>query len=50
VRLRNLADMEALIDREITSFFQHGGVGLKSTSAPRRPCMELLPSPKWYRN
>ena len=25
--------MEALIDREITSFFQHGGVGLKSTSA-----------------
>jgi hypothetical protein len=37
VKLRNLADMEALIDREITNFFQQGGVGLKSTSAYFRP-------------
>ena len=37
VKLHSLADMETLIDREITSFFQHGGVGLKSTSAYFRP-------------
>ncbi|HEY7617915.1 MAG TPA: hypothetical protein VH744_14000, partial [Terriglobales bacterium] len=37
VKLRNLADMEALIDREITKFFQQGGVGLKSTAAYFRP-------------
>ena len=37
VKLHNLADMEALIDREITKFFADGGVGLKSTSAYFRP-------------
>ena len=37
VKLRSLADMEGLIDREITNFFQRGGVGLKSTSAYFRP-------------
>jgi glucuronate isomerase len=37
VKLHSLADMEALIDREITNFFQRGGVGLKSTSAYYRP-------------
>jgi predicted TIM-barrel fold metal-dependent hydrolase len=37
VKLRGLADMEALIDREIAEFFQRGGVGLKSTSAYFRP-------------
>jgi hypothetical protein len=37
VKLRSLADMEALIDGEITNFFQRGGVGLKSTSAYFRP-------------
>ncbi|MBZ5623577.1 MAG: Ig domain-containing protein [Acidobacteriia bacterium] len=37
VKLSNLADMEALIDREITNFFERGGVGLKSTSAYFRP-------------
>jgi hypothetical protein len=37
VKLHSLADMEALIDGEITKFFQRGGVGLKSTSAYFRP-------------
>jgi len=37
VRLHSLTDMETLIDREITRFFERGGVGLKSTSAYFRP-------------
>jgi len=36
VKLRNLADMESFVDREITEFFRQG-VGLKSTAAYFRP-------------
>ena len=59
VKLRSLADMEVLIDREVANFFKRGGVGLKSTSAyfrplnfdskvPRKDAGDLLPKGPWF--